>query len=353
MICIAPADGDFDRHRPAPSAHGPPVYGGRMIQQELKAFAEAPISTPAMNVELIRNIAAAKGPDGELEVRSGLTLTFNKANNGTIERARGMQEHVQAELAGAQRHIDEASQVVAKTEPYRDTLGTDRPLTRFDMIESGILIVTITILLGVAVNNTAQFTMASGLPVFENPVRCYLFALTPIGITFVLKIIREIAPGERSRQAYTFGLVAAALALAVSWTALFARRFPQLSQSSADLLRSVLSENTGSSEAEPVLFVAVSILADCFLAAVLWIRIRCIAEAHAPTVRTPNPARKEAQKELDVWKSQHCQLKDLEGHLQSKAKAIDDARRLYVEEGLAYFLRLIQSDEAHRRLFPP
>jgi len=194
------------------------------------------------------------------------------------------------------------------------------------------------VLLGVGINTVAQVLLASGVPGFDNPWRCYLFSLTPIGIAFAFKSLRTFVPEARQKMIYTVIIWACGLVFGILWTILFASTFPALTQSASDIINSINSNSAGSSSGHGnILFIIASILAESLLAAGCWLTIEAIVEKHQPSVRVANPAYARTQTDLDHWLKRKYEQLHIAGKIKGKMDATESARKRFVEDSVGLF----------------
>jgi hypothetical protein len=141
---------------------------------------------------------------------------------------------------------------------------------------------------------------------------------------------------------FAFGMV---------WAYLFAQTFPGLTQSTAELVRSLTeSGGAGAASESKASFIFVAIMAEAFLAAGAWLTAHAIAEKHELEEIADNPAYSKRQADLDKWAAIYHDNVQLCGLLTGKLRRIDDASRCYVEKSLNYFRAALRSSADSQRL---
>jgi hypothetical protein len=84
-------------------------------------------------------------------------------------------------------------------------------------------------------------------------------------------------------------------------------------------------------------FIVVSMLVESFIASGCWLAMQSIADKHQPSIRVPNPAYQQTQRDIDHWIERLYQHDALCGTIRGKLKALDDAKQAFVRKGIGYF----------------
>ncbi len=328
-------NGDAAVGQPAPSTQ----YGSRVSTADAVELIAQPVKLPSINKDFIRSLAIAKGPSGEPDVRDYHKRLFNEQNSEPLARCQHLQKHLAGERRGIQRHLQELSDVIQHTERYQEVNDASVPWTTFDQIKVGVLGVVSVLLLLVGVNSIAQVLLASGIPGFESPLRTYLFSFVPVGLALLFEFPRTHLAKHESRQLYSWLVMFVALVFGVCWVCGFARTFPGMTQSVADLINSLGQPRRGEPDHS---LIVVSILAETLLAASCWLTIETIVEKHDSLTRIENPAHARAQADLDEWQEHRFALEKVSAELHAKIQAIGEARLRFVEEAVGCFYLVVR-----------
>lgn len=321
-----------------PHANGS-AYGSSVSMEDVIPLIDESMAVPPVNKIYVQSIATIHdGSDGETRVRNYHSRLFLEHISELLTRCTQLRDQLQSDLAGIERHIAELSGINDRTARYQEQTGATLPWTRFAGIQVTILAVFSLLLLAVGINTTAQVLLASGIPGFENPWRCYLFSLIPIGIAFGLKYLRFFIPAPAARTAYAVFIWIAGILSGFIWSLLFAKTFPGLTQSTADIINSLATatNNAPGGPSGPAMIV-VSIVAESLLAAGCWLTIEDIFGHHQPPLRVDSPAFQKTQRDLDHWLRRHYEQDELLGKVQGKLGSIEEAKQRLMEEAASYF----------------
>ena len=327
--------GDAAVSQPAP----PTQYGSRISTADALELTLQPVKLQPISKDYVRSFAIAKGPSGEPDVRKFHAHLFNEQNSGLLAKCQHLQKHLAGERRGIQRHLQELSDVIQHTERYQEVNGPSVPLTTYEQVKVGVLVVLSMLLLLVGINSTAQVLLASGIPGFESPLRTYLFSFVPVGLALLFKLPRTHLANRESRRCYSWLVMFAALVFGVCWVCTFARTFPGMTQSVADLINSLGQLRRGEPDHS---LIVVSILAEALLAASCWLTIEAIVEKHDSLTQIENPAHARAQADLDEWQEHRFALEKVSAELHAKIQAIGEARLRFVEEAVGCFYLVVR-----------
>jgi hypothetical protein len=204
------------------------------------------------------------------------------------------------------------------------------------------------------INNNATVLMSAGIPAFESPLPAYCYSLVPILLAAGIKMLGSLFEKQSYRHTYTFAICIAGIVLGVIWAASFAKTFPGLTQSAADIVQSLTASNSGhSSQPGSGWMIFISILTETFGASGCWLMVQVICDRHQKTIVEPNPAYESLQAELDAWCKRRNENRRLAGQLAGKLNAISDARRHFVEDCVGHFhaaLKIAADSENLRNL---
>src|SRR5262245_48444901 len=84
-------------------------YGSRELSHEVYTTGTQPIDIPEVDKHYVKRIAVTCGASGELEVRNFHKHLFDARNAELEEQCSRLSDEVEAEVAGADRHIKEVS----------------------------------------------------------------------------------------------------------------------------------------------------------------------------------------------------------------------------------------------------
>jgi len=286
--------------------------------------------------------AITRGIGGEAEVRDYHLKLFDEANARLEEQTLRLRDNFKTEVALADGHIVELSSLRDSTPPYHELPGAGVPWTNFARFQVCFFATLSALLLAVGLNTNALVLMASGIPGFEKPVRAYLFSLIPIGIAVALKALGSLFESRHHRWRYLVGIWVVGLLFSLTWARLFAITFPGLTQTAADIVRSLSDVNEQSHSAASGGLVFVGVLAEAFIAAGCWLMVQKIVEHHRPWIRRDNPAFRRVESELSHWQKQRAKCHELEGILAGKLRAIADARNRLIADAVAQFLAAVR-----------
>ncbi len=316
----------------------PVAYGSHELSDEILTVAQQPVRMPREDKELIRALAITRGHSGEPECCDYHTRSIDSSNAELLEQCRRLDEQVRVEESGAQRHIEELTRILEHTDRYREQAEPTVPWTNFDIVQIVLLALMSLVLLAVGINTNASVLQSSGIPVFENLWRAYLFSFIPVGLAVAVKMPGSHIALKSRRLAYTYGVWGLGLLFGVVWAVQFANTFPGMTQSTADIIASLTDPSAGANQGHSNnSFVLVAMLAEVFLAGGCWLTIQLISEKHAPCTRTDNPAYLKAQSDLTHWQRRQAENRRLAGILAGKIRAINEAREQFVGGAMAYF----------------
>lgn len=314
------------------------AYGSHELSNEIGIVASQAVLVPREDKEFIRATAITRGHGGEADCRDYHTRCFDSNNAELLEQCRRLDEQLRVEESGAQRHIKELSQILEHTDRYREQAEPTVPWTKFDMVQVGLFALMSIVLLAVGINTNASVLQSSGIPVFENPWRAYLFSFIPVGLALAVKVPGSHISLKSRRLAYTYWVWGLGLLFGVVWAVQFANTFPGMTQSTADIIASLTGPSAGSGDGHSNnSFVLVAMLAEVFLAGGCWLTIQLISEKHAPCSRTDNPAYLKPQSDLTHWQRRQAENRRLAGILAGKIRAINEAREQFVGAAMGYF----------------
>jgi hypothetical protein len=322
-----------------PNAATPPArvvvnYGSQVSPAAALKLVAQPVHTPTVSPDYTRNLAFAKGAAGEADIRNYHERLFNEHNAELMTKCQHMLKHLAGEAEGIARHLLELSQIIQKTDRYQELNDTTEPWTKFEVAKAvGFGLLSVLMLL-VGMNSIAQVLLASGIPGFESPGRAYLFSFVPVGLALLFKLPRTLLTTRGARKAYTWLVFSGAFVFGVCWVIEFARTFPGMTQSVADIINSLGRPSRSSSDHT---LIVVSILAEALIAASCWITIEVIVEKHEPPARIESGAYAQAQADLDRWQQHRFELEQVSAELLGKTQAIEQARLRFVEEAAAGF----------------
>lgn len=317
---------------------GPACYGSTVLSQEVFKVTGQSIRVPREDKEFIRATAITRGTTGEADCLEYHSRLFDSQNAELLEQSRRLDQQLAVEEAGAERHVRELSEIQTQTDRYRECSGESVPWTKFDIVQVGVLAVMSAMLLGVGINTNASVLQSSGIAAFESPWRAILFSFIPVGLAVAVKVPGSHLSLKSRRLAYTYVVWGLGLVFGFLWAGQFARTFPNLTQSTAELIDALTRPQAAASDGHSSSsFILIAMLAEVFLAAGCWLTIQFIAEKHAPAVRTDNPAYLKVQNDLGHWHQRQAENRRLSGLLAGKIRAIDEARGHFITGAIGYF----------------
>jgi hypothetical protein len=336
---------------PNGSPKGNGQYGSRDIALRANAIVNRDIVVPEIDSVGIRTTAIAMGRAGEPVVRETSSRAFSAANSAHSEEIHGILPLLEGMIKGAQKHIREISDQMKPEDRYIHIKKGGTPWTRADRVKVWFLIFISVLLLGIGMNTTASVLRSSGIRAFENAISAYLFSGIPVALAACLKALAAHIDDAGRRRTYAVCIWVIGFLFGMAWAFLFAETFPGLTQSTADLVRSLTE--TGAAASAPqsnVSFIFVAIMAESFLSGGAWLTAHAIAEKHELEEIAANPAYAKRQEDLDSWSSIYHDNVQVCGLLTGKLRRIEDASRCYVEKSLNYFRAALKSSADSQRL---
>jgi hypothetical protein len=326
-------------------------YGCRDIAVKANAIVNREIVVPELDCSGIRTTAIAMGRAGESVVRETSSRAFGAANNEHVEEMHGILPFIEDTEKGAHRHIKEISGGMNPEGRYIHTNKNGTPMTKADRTKLWFFVVLSAVVLGIGVNTNATVLRASGIRAFENGISAYLFSAIPIALAACLKALATHIEDPGRRRVYTVGVWGIGFLFGTAWAFLFASTFPGLTQSTADLVRSLTEAGAGTRAPESnVSFIFVAIMSETFLAAGAWLTAHAIAEKHELEEITDNPAHLKRQSDLDYWTKVYHDTVQIRGLLTGKLRRIEDESRCYVEKSVNYFRAALKASADSQRL---
>lgn len=333
------------------NSNGNGFYGSRDIALRANAIVNRDLVTPEIDCAGIRATAIAMGRSGEPVVQETSRRAFGAANSQHIEEIHGILPFIEGMVKGAQKHMREISEGMKPADRYIHAQRTGTPWTRADWGKFWFLILMSLFLIGVGTNTTASVLRSSGIRAFESAISAYLFSGIPIALAACLKALATHIVDSHRRKVYTVVIWVIGFVFGMVWAYLFAQTFPGLTQSTAELVRSLTeSGGAGTGSEGRASFVFVAIMSEAFLAAGAWLTAHAIAEKHELEEIADNPAYAKRQEDLDKWSAVYHDHVQLCGLLTGKLRRIDDASRCYVEKSLNYFRAALKSSADSQRL---
>lgn len=335
----ASSDTVVGRARSNGKASDPGVaYGSNELSDDIFKVAAQPVVEPTVDKKLIRTLAITRGAGGEAECRIVHLNQFESGNAELLAQAQRLDEQLKVEEEGADRHIHELTAIQNRTDRYREQAEPSAPWTGFDIVQVVVLALMSVVLLAVGINTNASVLQSSGIPVFEDLWRAYLFSFIPVGLAVAVKVPGSHISLKSRRLAYTYCVWGLGLLFGVVWAVEFARTFPGMTQSTAEIIASLTDPRAGDSDGHANgSFVLVAMLAEVFLAGGCWLTIQLISEKHAPSSRTDNPAYSKVQADLTHWQRRQAENRRLAGRLSGKINAINNTRDRFLGEAMGCF----------------
>jgi hypothetical protein len=341
------------RQSPAGSnggSNGNGHYGSRDIALRANAIVNRDIVIPEIDCVGIRTTAIAMGRAGEPVVRETSNRKFGAANSQHTEEIHGILPFIEGTVKGAQKHIWEISGGMNPKDRYIHVNKNGTPWTKADRTKLWFLIVLSGLLLAIGINTNATILRGSGIRAFENGISAYLFSGIPIALAACLKALAAHIEDPRRRRVYTIGVWVIGFLFGIAWAFLFAGTFPGLTQSTADLVRSLTETGSGVRPESNVSFIFVAIMSEAFLAAGAWLTAHTIAEKHELEEITDNPAYLKRQSDLDYWTTVYHDNVQICGLLTGKLRRIEDESRCYIERSVNYFRAALKASADSQRL---
>jgi len=326
---------------PSPLEEAP--YGSTISVAEALAVAGEQINIPQIDETYLYNVAVGKGPAGESDITDYHVRLFGQKNGEHMAKCRKLKSQIDMGMQGVGQQQKDTSHILKQTPRYLEQMQQSTPWTRFSKIEIGVLLMVSCALLAVGINTIAQVLMASGIRGFDNPWRCYVFSLIPIGLAFGLKYLRRSVPEQFRKRVYPTIIWTVGLFLGVLWALLFASIFPSITQSVDQIINSLSANSTVSESgtAVGIAFILISILAEACLAAGCWLTIEGIVEHHQSPIRIDNPAFKKVQSDVDFWTLRKYELQELSAKIEGKLHALDEAKHRFVAQAAGKFYALV------------
>ncbi|MCX6896633.1 MAG: Yip1 family protein [Verrucomicrobia bacterium] len=296
--------------------------------KQVREIAGREIVEPEIDKPALRITAFTNGRAGESGVRETAARNFGALNNQHVEEIHGVLEMLEHAIAGAGRHIREISNGMNPAKRYIHTNTAGTPWTRASRVLFWFFIIISVVLLAVGINTNANVLRSSGIPAFENLIAAYLFSGIPIALAACLKGLFSYVQGDSRRRVYIIVVWVIGFLFGVIWAYLFAEIFRGITQSTAEIVRSLTE--AGSATAAPNsnwVFVFVAIIAETFLSAGCWLTAQTIAEKHQLEELADNPAYLKQQKDLDQWSKVQHEYVQLRGCLNGKLQAIENKSR--------------------------
>lgn len=326
-------------------------YASSDLAQKVQAINDQEIVEPEIDKPTLRMKAFTSGRAGESDVRETAAHSFGAVNNSHVEEIHGILELLEHAIAGAGKHIREISGGMNPAKRYIHTNASGTPWTKASRILFWFFIIISIALLAVGINTDANVLRASGIPAFENPIAAYLFSGIPIALAACLKGLSAYVEGDSRRRIYIIIVWVIGFVFGVLWAFLFAETFRGLTQTTAEIVRS-LAESGTATEAPSAnwVFVFVAILAETFLSAGCWLTAQTISEKHQLEELTDNPAYLKQQKDLDRWGRIHHDYVQLRGRLNGKLQAIENKSRAHIEKAVNYYRAALKAASDNQRL---
>lgn len=350
----APNDMELIELKPntaASNGNGNGHYGCRDLAVKANAIIKREIVVPEVDCVGIRTTAIALGRAGESVVRETSARAFGAANNEHVEEIHGVLPLIEDTVKGAQKHAKEISGSMNPKDRYIHVNKNGTPWNKADLVKVWLLLILSVLLLAVGLNTNATVLRASGIRAFENGIGAYLFSGIPIALAACLKALAAHIDDSGRRRLYTVGVWVIGFSFGIAWAFLFAGTFPGLTQSTAEVVRSLTEAGSGTQPPESnVSFIFVAIMAEAFLAAGAWLTAHAIAEKHELEEITDNPAYLKRQSDLDYWTRIHHDNVQMCGLLTGKLRRMEDESRCYVEKSVNYFRAALKVSADSQRL---
>lgn len=326
-------------------------YGSADLAKMAQGVADREIVRPQVDSAKLRAIAIASGPAGESSVRETSEHDFGAANREHMEEIRGVQGSLEVAGAGADKHIGEISAEMQKEERYIRIKRDGVPWTAKDTAMVVFLILVSLVMLLVGINTIATVLRSTGIVGFQNPLNAYLFSFAPIAVATGLKCVSVYLGTYSDRRRYALTTLVMGILLGLVWALAFARTFPSITQSTAELIRSVMdSTSPPTGDNSSWTFIFLTILADSFLAAGCWLTAETIAERHELNRVDDDPGYQKRQADLDAWIKVRDDYHRIAFRLAGKLKAIDEARQAHVKDALSQFRIALKATAQARHL---
>ena len=325
-------------------------YGSRDLASRAEATVKGEIVVPEIDCAGIRATAIAMGRAGDPVVRETSSRAFGAVNNEHVEEIHGIYQLMENAAKGAQKHIKEISAGMNPKDRYIHVNNNGTPWTKADRTKVWFLIILSFLLLGIGMNTNATVLRSSGIRAFENGIGAYLFSAIPIALAACLKALAAHIDDAGRRRLYTVGVWVIGFFFGIAWAFLFAGTFPGLTQSTADLVRSLTEAGSGARPESNISFIFVAIMSEAFLAAGAWLTAHAIAEKHELEEITDNPAYLKRQSDLDYWSKIHHDNVRICSLLDGKLRRIEDESRCYVEKSVNYFRAALKASADSQRL---
>ena len=219
-------------------------YASSDLAQKVQAINDQEIVEPEIDKPTLRMKAFTSGRAGESDVRETAAHSFGAVNNSHVEEIHGILELLEHAIAGAGKHIREISGGMNPAKRYIHTNASGTPWTKASRILFWFFIIISIALLAVGINTDANVLRASGIPAFENPIAAYLFSGIPIALAACLKGLSAYVEGDSRRRIYIIIVWVIGFVFGVLWAFLFAETFRGLTQTTAEIVRSLAESGT-------------------------------------------------------------------------------------------------------------
>lgn len=335
-----------------PQAHESLSYGSADLARSAQEVANRPIVTPPVDVPKLRATAIASGLAGESAVREQSDRTFRAANYELRWEAERTKANLEDAIEGGNKQLREISAFMDPCQRYLRIQRDGVPWTAKDRTKVKVGLSLSVVMLLVGVNTIATVLLSSGNPGFDNPIRAYLFAFTPIGLAAVLKGIATYLDTYTGRRRYALLILSLGIALAVGWAGMFAQVFSNMTQSTEDIVRRLMSVDQASASNHPSSspFILLTILADALLAAGLWLTAETIVDRHERSEIEDDKGHQKCQTDVDRWAKAIQEYERLAGRLNGKLEAIEEARKAHVEDVANQFRVALKATATARHL---
>ena len=318
------------------------LYGSRQLSEEILAVCRQPVRATETDKQYIQAMARSRGRSGEQDVRDFSARQFGRQNAELEGQVCHLETVLKMETACAERHCVEFSAKLEQTPAKIIHHREGQPWTTFTKVMVVMLLVLSVAGLAMGINTTATVLMASGIPAFENPVRAYCFSMVPILLAVIIKCVGSLFEAGPRRN-YTLAVCVTGVFLGIVWAASFAKTFPGLTQSAADIVQSVTAATSGpANESNSGWMIFISILTEAFCSAGCWLMVQVICDRHQKTIVEPNPTYESLQTELDAWGKRRNENRRLAGQLAGKLNAIADARKHFTEDCVGHFHAMLK-----------
>lgn len=335
----------------APGSNGPPKpqmgtagsldlddFRGIAPLDEPRVLCEIEIKSAKIDKNNVDQLALTHGKSARQMIEGYVRNRMEEENGNTIARIGVFLVLLKRQKESLDKVIRKQSETLSGIPQYVGDGADAPPWTTVETVEEWALgcVAVLMVLLGC--NTSAQILQSTGIAGFEYYWKAFLFSAIPPFFACTIHGFGAVFRSPRGRVAFTAFTWAAGFVFGLCWIVTYAKLFPALGQTPADIIKELTASSADSDRKYLTqLFIVFSMLCESFIAAACILTMTGIARRHESTASESNPVYQRIERELNTQKRHLFDVEQITARLEGKQKEFARKTERLIQESLIDF----------------